>query len=315
MVFPQLIAYLYSVIKSRLFNWFFYGHILIALAAAGLGWLSMQLTFGAQDWVSEWPVIVFLFFATLGIYTLHRYLSFQRAGTRPTALRYNIINRHPKLSLVIGITSLLAATAVGFPFVKDMWTILLWATPLTVFYLTPPIKGWRRLRDLPYVKVIWVAWAWTLMTHSLPIQVLQPQINEAYLGSGIIGLFNPSNSTPYLAVLTITRFLLTGSIAILFDFRDTVLDRSQGVKTIANRAPRLAKIIVTAAMIGAALLISRQEGTIIGLPQYLLPLAYLAVIPAAWATHSGRTEHWYAVVVNGLLLGPVIAMVLTLYLG
>lgn len=303
------------MLLRRLFNWFFYGHILIALAAAGLGWLSMQLAFDAQGWVSEWPVITFLFFATLGIYTLHRTLSFRRAGIRPTTLRYNIVDRHPNLSLGIGIGSLMVAIVIGFPFLDDMWPTLLWATPLTVFYLTPPIKGWRRLRDLPYVKVIWVAWAWTLMTHSLPIQVLQPQINEAYLGSGIIGLFNPSNPTPYSAVLTTTRFLLTGSIAILFDFRDVVLDRSQGVRTIANTSPKLAQIIVTVTMVICVPLLLLPGKFTNGFSLYLIPIAYLAVIPAAWMTNTGRSEHWYAVVINGLLLGPVAALGLAKLLG
>ncbi|MEM6770752.1 MAG: hypothetical protein AAF597_09235, partial [Bacteroidota bacterium] len=207
------------MIKRRLFNWFFYGHVLIALAAAGLGWLSIQLCYDTSGWGGDWPIIFFLFFATLGIYTLHRFLSFRRAGTRPTTFRYNIVDRYPKLSLCIGIGSLLLAAIIGFPFLEHMWTTLLWATPLTVFYLTPPIKGWRRLRDLPYVKVVWVAWAWTLMTHTLPVQVIQPLLDEEFQASGLTMLFNPSYPNPYSATLTITRFLFTGSIAILFDFR------------------------------------------------------------------------------------------------
>lgn len=307
--------YLCPVLKNRLFNWFFYGHVLIALAAAGLGWLSIQLVYNNQEWVSEWPIISFLFSATLGIYTLHRYLSFQRAGIRPTTVRYNIVDRHPRLSLFIGTGSLFLAVIIGFPFLEHMWTTLLWATPLTVFYLTPPIKGWRRLRDLPYVKVIWVAWAWTLMTHTLPVQVLHPQIDEAFQASGMNMLYNPSYPNPYSTTLTITRFLFTGSIAILFDFRDVILDRSQGVKTIANTAPRLARIIVTASMVICVFLFPFPGGLINSLPQYLIPLAYLAVILFAWLTHPGRSEHWYAVMINGLLLGPVVMLGLAAWLG
>lgn len=304
------------MIKNRLLNWFFYGHILIAVAAAGLAWLSIQLVYGPQTWINEWPIITFLFFATLGIYTLHRYLSFQRAGIRPTTFRYNIIARHPAASLWIGMGSLIAAMVIGLPFLKYMWITLLWATPLTVFYLTPPIKGWRRLRDLPYVKVIWVGWAWALMTHLIPVQVASAQINEAYLSSGdMIGLVNPASATPLYSFEFISRFLFTASIALLFDFRDTILDRSQGVKTVANTNPLLARLIVTTAMLICAFIASWTDYCIIDYQQTLIPLTYLAIISVAWATHDNRSEHWYAVVVNGLLLGPVVAMMVSIYLG
>ena len=313
---PYPISYLCAVIKTRLLNWFFYGHLLIALAAAGLGWLSIQLIYGPQPWASEWPVVAYLFFATLGIYTLHRHLSFRRAGIRPTTLRYNIVDRHPDLSMAIGIGSLVIAVVIGLPFLEHMWTTLLWAAPLTVFYLTPPIKGWRRLRDLPFVKVIWVAWAWTLMTETLPIDVMSALIREEYVrdNQGINFLVSPAYPQRPYPYEMVFRFFLTGSIAILFDFRDVVLDRSQGVKTIANSFPQLARWLVTLFMVGNI----AGVWLVYGYPlaySVLGSIAYLAVIFVAWRTHVKRSEDWYAVVVNGLLLGPVVAMVVAVLLG
>jgi len=76
--------YLCPMPLRHLFNWIFYGHVWIALGATGLSWMTLRLAYGAQGWASETPVLTFIFLATLGVYTLHRYLSFQRAGVRPT---------------------------------------------------------------------------------------------------------------------------------------------------------------------------------------------------------------------------------------
>jgi len=167
--------------RSRLFHWFFYGHVWIALAATGLSWLSLRIAYDYQDCVSEWPVLSFIFFATLGTYTLHRYLSFQRAGERPSTVRYGIVAQHPQASLIIGGSSILIAGYFGFLFLKSIWPALLVAVPITIFYLTPPLRGWRRLRDLPYLKNLWVALAWTIMTVVVPVIVLESQA----------GLFRP----------------------------------------------------------------------------------------------------------------------------
>lgn len=295
----------------RLFNWFFYGHLQIALAATGLGWLTLQLAYGPQTWASDTPVLAFLFFSTLGVYTLHRYLSFQRAGVRPTSERYNIVSRHPTASLVIGIGSMAAAGIIGLPFIDSMWESLLWATPLTIFYLTQPIKGWPRLRDLPYVKVIWVAWAWTLMTAQLPIDIMSDLINQAD-SRGVhcfAGCGSPQAPWPYELII---RFLFTGSIALLFDFRDTVLDKSQGVKTMANTHPKATRWIITLAMLFSCYLLWSINGYKQSFTS-LATIAYAGVLCAAWLTNEKRSEDWFAVVINGLLLGPVIGMIVYSY--
>jgi len=297
--------------RYRLFNWFFYGHLQIALAAAGLGWLSLRLAFGDEPEVNEWPVLTLLFFATLGVYTLHRYLSFQRAGERPATERYNIVSRHPTTSLVIGISSIVTAGIVGIPYLDELWHNLLWAVPITIFYLTPPIRGWKRLRDIPFVKVIWVGIAWQIMTNEIPVDIVSHLIDIKYQDAEIApptGWGAPATSYSFEIFI---RLSFTCAIAILFDFRDIVLDRSQKVKTIANNSPKLARFLVTALMIlNISVLLFSEYGN--GHYPALGSAAYLAVIIIAWTTHEDRPEWWYAVVINGLLLAPVLAMLLAL---
>jgi len=118
------------MIFRRLFNWLFYGHIWIALAATGLAWMSLRIVYGYQNCISEFPLLLFIFFSTLGTYTLHRYLSFQRAGERPSTVRYEIIAHHPQASITVGVASIIIAGYFGLPFIKSIWPALLIAVPL-----------------------------------------------------------------------------------------------------------------------------------------------------------------------------------------
>ncbi|MEL7159707.1 MAG: hypothetical protein AAFN92_03035 [Bacteroidota bacterium] len=277
---------------TALFRWIFYGHLWIAFGATGLSWLSLRLAFGRQEVVSETPVLAFIFFATLAVYTLHRYLSFRRARSLPTARRYDLIARHPKRSLAIGVGSLVLACGLGWPFVGSMWRLLLWAVPLTVFYLTPPLPGWPRLRDLPYLKVVWVGLAWSIMTVGIPEGIVSELINDS-VPPAFCHLFLPGSLAPPYDAEVIVRFLFTGSVALLFDLRDQELDRSQGVKTVANDLPALHRILTFGCLTLCGLLTWHPCGWL-----------YFALLPVASLTYGKRDEDWYAVVVNGFLLAP-----------
>lgn len=292
------LPYLHPMFSRRLFNWVFYGHVWIALAATGLAWTTLRLVYGPQQNDSEWPVLSFIFLATLGVYTLHRYLSFRRAGVRPTSRRYGIVRNHPRISLVVGACSTLLAGVIGLSFIGAIWHALLLALPVTVFYLTPPLPGWRRLRDLPYVKVIWVAWAWTIMTMEVPVEAMM----------------SPDHPSHVFSAEIICRFLFTLSVALLFDFRDVILDRSQQVRTVANSHPRVAIGLVLAAMAGCLTIVWTQHGY--EQPYTIaLTLAYLSVVVVTLLTNERRSENWYAVVVNGLLLVPPLMVWLLLCWG
>lgn len=306
--------------SRRLFNWFFYGHVWIALAATGLSWLSIRLVFDDQEWAEEWPVLIFVFSATLGVYTIHRYLSWLRAGVRPSTRRYEIVTKHPTISLIIGGISLVVAGSVGLLFIKTIWSSLLWALPITIFYLTPPIKGWRRLRDLPYVKNIWVAWAWALMTVSVPVNIIGADIKRYFIDNPSDILFCFTRPWDIGVVYTqeiIVRFAFTFTIALLFDLRDVVLDSSQNVQTIANSHPVAHRVLVGLTLACCAWFTYGYSRYAFS-PDYIftcLAISYLLMVPIAFMTYRKTSENWYAVVVNGLLLVPPFIYFLLAVLG
>ncbi|MEO0731282.1 MAG: hypothetical protein AAFZ52_00490, partial [Bacteroidota bacterium] len=174
-----------------------------------------------------------------------------------------------------------------------VWHLLLWALPLTVFYLTPPLPGWRRLRDLPYLKGVWVGLAWSIMTVDVPVAVISEAIDNSDLFVGLnifVAPGSPNRAYPYEVLV---RFLFTFAAALLFDLRDRELDRSQGVKTIANELPVLHRTLVFGCLTLCGVLTHHPGGGI-----------YFAMLPVAFFTYQRADEDWYAVVVNGLLLTP-----------
>ncbi|PPK85700.1 hypothetical protein CLV84_2603 [Neolewinella xylanilytica] len=260
--------------RNPVLNWLFYGHVWIALAAAALCWQSTYLDTGDR---TVHAAHYFVFAATLGVYTLHRLLSFQRAGGQPDGRRYRVVASHPEASLIVGCGGLLLAlTAVWYLPLSRFWPVV-FAVPFTYFYLIPLYPGGPRLRDFPYLKGVWVAFAWTLMTQVFPIL------------------------PDHLSAETLLRFCFTLSVALLFDTRDVALDRRQGVKTLAANHPRLNRRLALGLLLLCALVSLMVYPAPIG---RRLAIAYGIGIGVGAFTGPDRGEDYYAVAVNGLLLLP-----------
>ena len=263
--------------RNPLLNWLFYGHVWIALAAAALCWQSLYLHAEPTAFA---PEVLFVFLGTLGVYTLHRLLSYHRAGGEPDGRRYRVVARYPRLSAAIGAGALLTAGVVAWWIpLRQFWPVLL-ALPFTGFYLVPVYPGGPRLRDLPYLKVVWVALAWTLMTHVFPTH-----------GAG----WTPETGT---------RFAFTLSIALLFDTRDVELDRRQGVRTLAAAHPLLNRLLALS-LLAACVMVS-----VFSYPEagWRLATAYAIAMAVGAVTRPAYGEDWYATAVNGLLLVPPVLL-------
>lgn len=290
-------------IGEEVFNWLFYGHLWIAAGAAGLSWLTLHVV---PPHSANWSSPVQVFFATLGVYTLHRWLSYRRANGAPDGRRYRLVSRYPMLSLTIGVVALLMAVWIGLSdligplldarlsFIDVNWWPIIIAIPLTVFYLTPPWPGGQRLRDFPYVKVVWVALSWMLVTG------LYTYGN----GSSGIGAWshNPtmySRPNDFVIIIYMTAiFCYTLAVALLFDFRDVDLDRRQGVRTVANTKPGLAKGLAAGCFVLSTLLLGLLSIRV-WLPLIVTLGCCLLVVRL---TSERRGEDFYAIWVNGLLV-------------
>lgn len=290
----------------KIYEWVFYGHLWIALGAAALGWTSQA--FALPSTLPPWLIPLFLFLATLGVYTLHRSLSFRRAREARRFRRYRIVYRHPQLSLFLGWGSIAGAALCCRWFPPTSWLTLLLALPFTFFYLIPVWPGGRRLRDFSYLKVFWVALSWTLMTAIFPVVALS--LDQYSLADGWRVL---TESSFYVIREISIRFFFTLSVAILFDFRDVELDASLAVHTLANRHPQLAKSMVYLFLGGCIIwpLAPPNHPEAGPLTFVISSFPYWASLVVARFTHPTRSEDWYAVVVNGLLVLPGLMLALS----
>ena len=265
--------------RHPLLHWLFYGHVWIALAALALSWQSTHLATGDRGLYS---CHYFVFFATLGVYTTHRALSFRRVYGQPTGRRYGLVSRRPVASAVIAVVSLTVALALGTQFHLAAFWPVVFALPFTFFYLIPLFPGGPRLRDLPYLKVVWVALAWTLMTDTFVV--------------GAAGGWRTE---------TLLRFTLTLAVALLFDTRDVALDRRQGVRTLAAERPaltrQLAVLLLLLCGLGGLFVHPFTQGG-------PLLLAYGMGAAIGAVTRAGWGEDYYAVYVNGILLLPPLSL-------
>ncbi len=267
--------------RNPFLNWLFYGHFWIAVAAMALSWQSTYLS--SED-ASLHASHYFVFFATLGVYTLHRVLSYRRADGEPDGRRYRVVTLHPTLSLVIGAGSLVVAVGLAFRFpLRSFWPVV-FALPFTCFYLIPLYPRGPRLRDLPYLKVVWVALAWTFMTDLFPAFSIHSRPPEMVL-----------------------RFCFTLAIALLFDLRDVHLDRRQGTRTLASNHPVINRRLALGLLIGCALVSFIRYPMVQGTG---LAVAYLVVAGIGYTTTADREEDFFAVVVNGALLLPPLGLLL-----
>ncbi|WP_116125809.1 hypothetical protein [Lewinella sp. IMCC34183] len=267
--------------RNPVLNWLFYGHGWIALAAAALAWQSTYLATGDPGLHAAH---LFVGCATLAVYTLHRLLSFRRAGGQPDGRRYRVVALHPGLSLGVGVVALLASLALVFTFpLRAFWPVV-FALPFTCFYLIPLYPGGPRLRDLPFLKVVWVALAWTFMTDLFPAFSVHARPVEPFL-----------------------RFAFTLAVALLFDLRDVGLDRRQGVRTLAGAHPALNRGLALGLLVACALVSFARYPADAGAG---LGVAYLAAVGIGVATTADRGEDFFAVAVNGMLFLPPLGLLL-----
>ena len=255
-------------------------------------------------------ITAFLFTATLGVYTLHRLISFRRAQVIPTTKRYALVANSPFLCLCIGLVSLGIAAIIILPHLPKLWLPFSVALLLTGFYLIPPLPGWRRLRDIPYLKVVWVAAAWALMTHMVP-----------WIMAHQSGYYSSGTDFATISILVgrelTVRFLFTLTVALLFDGRDIQLDLANGVKTVANTYPNFLRwATIGSLVICGSLSLTFSRGCIVpDAVAVAVSISYLICIPIAYHTFSKKAEDWYAVAVNGLLLIPPLMVALALWLS
>ncbi len=142
--------------------------------------------------------------------------------------------------LSIGIGILLTVLLLQIPIPSKMVTILLFSYLLCMAYFIPCIS-WKRgivpLREIPYLKMGIIIWAWWVGTVLLPV----------YYGNAAV-------DADVLKSISYNRMLMIFISALLCDMVDLQEDAKQGLKTIplAFGKPMSAAIVMIASILWAA---------------------------------------------------------------
>lgn len=190
---------------------FFQSNIFISLAAVSLT-METQVQLGMKP---HWqPYLLFIFFAVLFEYNLHRLLSVMVDGETSNRLKSGTRKEINFLVFASGAGLFIS----GF-FVKG--EILVAFIPLALLTILYSILifgnkndrfGFRRI---PFLKIFLIAFVWSFST------VLPPFIQ-----------FPENFDMIHAALIIVERFFFIFAIAIPFDIRDMEADRCVGLKTI-----------------------------------------------------------------------------------
>ncbi len=194
---------------KKAFDFFLFSSLFICLCALVMVLQTNQLLKLHYDHSSY---LGFVFFSTVCSYNFHWYLTPNAIGETDRA---HWTQRHKKLHIVLFIAGLVGSAWFFFSFFHA-WFWMAVPVMLTFLYSAPKIDYWpfTILRRIAIGKTIFLAFVWMYVTTLLPIILSgYPQTIPATL-------------------FCFSRFFLIYAICILFDYRDRVNDKLQGIRSM-----------------------------------------------------------------------------------
>lgn len=195
---------------NRLFHFILSHSIFISFCAAALSLQTLLLLSLPVNYF----IIAFIFFATLAGYNAYWMISRFSFHNYDTILSFL---QKSKSSILV----MLIATA-GMLYCFEHLHLVMYNTLITFFFLVLyaipllPIKQLHFTRKAGFIKTILLAFAWTMVTTLIPLQIPITDMEDA----GVIIFFN--------------RFLFMLILCIIFDKRDAKIDKIRGLQSLAT---------------------------------------------------------------------------------
>jgi len=161
--------------------------------------------------------ITFLFFSTLFLYPLHRLIGIYLTIPVEYTPAQRQVDKKPlmaRISVILGFIGLLFCVP---KLSLQIWQLIIPLSLISIAYSLPLIptgNGWKRLRDIPGIKIYAISVVVTLTTSTIPLILIE------------------SISSYDIWLLGIQRFFFILAITIPFDIRDAHLDKKWNLKTI-----------------------------------------------------------------------------------
>jgi 4-hydroxybenzoate polyprenyltransferase len=213
-------------VLKRIIDIILYGSILVSICSVAL---CIETNLLLHLGLNSLSFYLFVFGATLVQYNLH-YLFKKTAVINSKRLAWSSDNKIYKILIGLGVVLILISL---FSFQLHHFIILALFGAIAVLYSFPflPFPNKKRIKDFGLLKIITLALLWTLVTVWFPID-----------GANI--------SLLTFLLLFIRRFIFIFMLCLLFDIRDTEVDRLENISTLSvmlgiKKAYKLCFILLT----------------------------------------------------------------------
>jgi 4-hydroxybenzoate polyprenyltransferase len=154
----------------------------------------------------------FVFSATICSYNFHWYLT---PLSENASTRVYWSHHHKNIHLILYFAGVIGSVYFFYT-LRHHWFALFFATLLTFLYSAPkiPLPFFRFLKQVAIGKTIFLAAVWTYVTAILPVFIAGLHFNHE------------------MKWFAASRFFLVYSICILFDYRDRMDDKKEGIRTL-----------------------------------------------------------------------------------
>lgn len=230
---------------------------------------------------------LFVFFATLGSYNFHLLMgAFYVDGIS----FLSVVRQHKVAAALIGLSA--AVLLLTLPKLWYLWPYIVPAFVATALYslVLLPFKVLTPLRRAGFAKTFLLALTWAFVTVLLPLQ------------KNVIDLQGVD------VVFMLHRFCLMLQLCLLFDLRDTAIDKIKGLHSLATDISPIAahRFFYVLAFVYLAL----SALLAIMLQHWLLAVAFAGVQAATLYLYrvpiSKRTYFYYYFLIDGLMLLSVL---------
>lgn len=195
---------------KKISDFFLFGSIFISLCAVAM---CIETNLLLDLPLNDHSFYLFVFGATLVQYNLH-YLFKTTAVVNSRRLAWSLKNKRThKILIAAGLILIIYSL---FSFHLHHFIILLILGAIAFLYSFPflPFKQKKRIKDFGLMKIITLALLWTLVTVWLPVA------EANYSGLSFQLIF-------------IRRFIFIFILCLLFDIRDTEVDRKENIATLS----------------------------------------------------------------------------------
>lgn len=177
--------------------------------------ISTYMTIGSYQFYGNY--IAFIFFSTLFLYPLHRLIGLHLTIPVAYSQAQKSVSKKPNIARASVIIGFLGTLFYSFHLSIEVIQLLIPLSLVAITYslpLIPTNNGWKRLRDIPGLKIYAISIVVTLTTSSIPLLLIHKLESIDIL------------------LLGIQRFLFILAITIPFDVRDVRIDQKWALRTI-----------------------------------------------------------------------------------